>query len=195
MDKETWTPGIENTLNSIRINSLHFSELYKSRYVKLKDMLRFFKIPIIILSSCNSVLSVGSDAFYLPTEYVSIIVCILSLLCGIIGSVELFLSIQKQMETDLEASKGFYLLSITIFKTLSIEKNNRNVDGKLFVEEIFSEYKKLIEVSNVIEKNIIDQLLDMQKYIANNETNNNYFSEEDIDEIAKKPPTTIIATV
>lgn len=152
MNKHTWTPGIENILNSIRLNSLHLSELYKKRYVKMKGMLRFFKIPILILSSCNSVLSVGSDAFYLPNEYVSIIVCVLSLLCGIIGSIELFLSIQKQMESDLEASKGFYILSITIFKTLSIETANRNGEPKLFMEEVFSEYKKLIENSNIIEK-------------------------------------------
>lgn len=179
MNKHTWTPGIENILNSIRLNSLNLSELYKKRYVKMKGMLRFFKIPILILSSCNSVLSVGSDAFYLPNEYVSIIVCVLSLLCGIIGSIELFLSIQKQMESDLEASKGFYILSITIFKTLSIETANRNGEPKLFMEEVFSEYKKLIENSNIIEKKILDQLIDMQQYIANNKPDN-YLSLEPI---------------
>lgn len=168
MTASEWTPGMETILNSIRMNSLYLSELYKSRYVKLKGRLRYFKIPVIVLSSCNSVLSVGSDAFYLPTEYVSIIVCILSLLCGIIGSVELFLSIQKQMECDIESSKNFYILSISIFKILSLEPIHRNVDSKMFMEETFSEYKKLIENSIVIEKKIIDQLFDMQKYISDN---------------------------
>lgn len=203
MTTSEWTPGMENILNSIRRNSLYLSDLYKSRYVKLKGRLRYFKIPVIILSSCNSVLSVGSDAFYLPTEYVSIIVCILSLLCGIIGSVELFLSIQKQMESDLEASKSFYILSISIFKMLSLEPIHRNVDSKLFMEESFSEYKKLIENSIVIEKKIIDQLFDMQKYISDNVDKNLLLNdienkeiidhqEKVIDNIEENPDTLII---
>jgi len=168
MTSSEWTPGMETILNSIRINSLYLSELYKNRYIKLKGRLRYFKIPVIVLSSFNSVLSVGSDAFYLPTESVSIIVCILSLLCGIIGSVELFLSIQKQMESDLETSKSFYILSISIFKMLSLEPSHRNLDSKIFMEQSFSEYKKLIENSIVIEKKIIDQLFDMEKYMSDN---------------------------
>lgn len=179
MTSTIWTPGMETILNSIRINSMHLSELYKSRYVKLKGRLRYFKIPVIVLSSCNSVISVGSDAFYLPTESVSIIVCILSLLCGIIGSIELFLSIQKQMEHDLEASKAFYILSISIYKTLSLETSHRNVDSKMFMEESFSEYKKLIESSNVIEKKITDQLADIQRYIADN-IDTNIIPEKDV---------------
>lgn len=52
-------------------------------------------------------------------------------MCGIIGSIELYLSIQKQMENDHEASKSFYLLSVTIFKIISLDKEP-DIKNKVF---------------------------------------------------------------
>ena len=126
---------------------------HKNRYILLKGYLRYFKIPIIILSSCNSVLSVGGTSFHINQTIISGVVCMLSLICGIIGSIELYLSLQKQMENDHDASKSFYLLFITIFQILSLEKENRHVDSKTFLDNCINEYKKLVENSNLIEGN------------------------------------------
>lgn len=163
----TWTPGIENVLNSIRINSFQLSQEYQQRYLKLKKLLRFFRIPLIVLNSTNSVISVGYAAFLIPPSKISMIVCIISLLCGILGSIELFFSLQKQMETDLEASKSFYILSISIYKMLSLETSNRCGDSRIFLEETFNEYTKLIGNSNVIEKKILDNLTPIPLTIDN----------------------------
>ena len=56
------------------------------------------------------------------------------------------------------AQKDFYILSITIYKVLQLDEENRNIDMKLFLEETFANYQKLIENSNVVAKKIQDKL-------------------------------------
>ena len=104
----------ENILNMIRLNSIDLSTYYKNRYYELKSYFKYFKIPIIVLSSCNSVLSVSLSTF-IDQEYVSTITCLISLICGIIGSIELFLQIQQQMEIVLFNSKEYLFMSINIY--------------------------------------------------------------------------------
>ena len=62
------------------------------------------------------------------------------------------------MEDELLASKDFYLLGIEIFKVLSLARENRSINGKVFLEEKFSTYQKLIENNSPIQKNIKDNL-------------------------------------
>ena len=153
-----WSTDVDNVLEAIRANSLIMFEAHKERYLHLKSCLRYFKIPIIILSSCNSVLSVGGTSFNINQSVVSGVVCLLSLLCGIIGSIELYLSLQKQMENDHDASKSYFLLSVSIFKILSLDKENRYIDSKTFLDESFNEYTRLIENSNLIDTNTNNKL-------------------------------------
>ena len=49
-------------------------------------------------------------------------------------------------------------MSISIYKVLQLDAENRNVDMKLFLEESFSQYQKLIENSNVVAKKVKDKL-------------------------------------
>ena len=68
------------------------------------------------------------------------------------------MKIQENMEVELVAQKDFYILSISIFKVLQLDDENRNIDMKLFLEETFANYQKLIENSNVVAKKIKDKL-------------------------------------
>jgi len=133
------------------------SDYHKKRYLYLKERLKLFKIPIIILSSLNSVFSVGSQP-YLEQGHISALVSGISLIVGILGSIELFMKVSENMEVELLAQREFYILSISIYKILQLDKENRNLDMKLFLEETFSQYQKLIENSNVVEKKIKDKL-------------------------------------
>ena len=82
----------------------------------------------------------------------------ISLIVSILGSIELYMKIQENMEVELVAQKDFYILSISIFKVLQLDDENRNIDMKLFLEETFANYQKLIENSNVVAKKIKDKL-------------------------------------
>ena len=119
--------------------------------------MRYFRIPIILISSVASVSSVGLQP-YLDQQTISVITCLLSLTCGIIGSIELFLAIQSSMENELMASKDYYILSIEIFKVLTLDRENRSMDGKSFLETSYGTYVKLIENSNILDEKIADRL-------------------------------------
>ena len=152
-----WTPDIETVAENIRLNSVAYSNTHKKRYLYLKHLLLYFRLPVIIISGFNSVISVGLQN-YLEQASISAITCLLALFCGIIGSIELFLGIQQQMENELVCSKDFYLLAIDIFKMLSLQANNRNVDGKTYLDEKYQIYIKLVENSALLRRKINDSL-------------------------------------
>ena len=154
---DTWTEGIEYILEEIRLNSVSMSEYHKERYFYSKGHLKYFRIPLIILAGMNSVFSVGLQP-YCPQQTISLICCLISLVCGIISSVELFLSIQQTMENELIASKDFYLLSVEIFKTLALERSTRMTNGKSYLDETYQVYCKLIENSNIVSASMRNML-------------------------------------
>jgi len=152
-----WSDDIEKILEDIRINSVIMSNEHKKRYLYLKSILRYFRLPVIIISGFTSVMAVGLQS-YLPQNIISGTTCLLSLSCGIIGSIELYLGIQTQMENELNMSKDYYLLGIDIHKTKNLDRENRNIDGRIYLNETYGKYVKLIEDSNIIIKKIKDQL-------------------------------------
>lgn len=155
--QSTLNTDIERLLDEIRQNCVIMSDYHKKRYLYLKDTLKIFKIPIIILSSLNSIVAVGSQP-YLEQGHISALVSGISLIVGILGSIELFMKVSENMEVELLAQREFYILSISIYKVLQLDAENRNVDMKLLLEETFSQYQKLIENSNVVEKKVKDKL-------------------------------------
>ena len=59
----SWTTDTEVLLNKIRINCNVLSEYHRLRFIKLKESIKWFRIPVIIISGINSVFSVGLNAF------------------------------------------------------------------------------------------------------------------------------------
>ena len=155
---EIWSQDKEEILENIRQNSILLSEHHKKRYYYYKGYLKYFRIPNIILSALNSVFSVGLTPYVENQNTISMITCLVSLTIGIISSLELYLSIQNNMERELLASKDFYLLGIDIYKVLKLNRENRMVNPNIFMDDKYKIYCKLIENSNIINKHIKDQL-------------------------------------
>lgn len=152
-----WTQDIEIVLEQIRINSVLLSKEHKKRYFYLLQTLKYFRLPVILLSGVNSIISVGLQP-YVNQGAISMMTCLLALLCSIVGSVELYLTIQKSMENEVTASKDYYILSIDIYKTLSLGKEHRPMPAKEYLDTKYNEYVKLYENSNLLERKIIDKL-------------------------------------
>ena len=153
----SWSLDIENVLESIRYNSYIMSNKHKKNYIYYKGQLKYYRIPVIIISGVNSVIAVGLQP-YLEQGIISGANCLLALLCGIIGSIELFLGLQTSMETELMASRNFYLLAIDIYKTLTLDRERRNCIGKEYLEEKYGEYTKLYGSAQIIRGKIDDKL-------------------------------------
>jgi hypothetical protein len=152
-----WSSDIEIVLENIRINCVLLSKEHKKQYFYLKHILQYFRLPVIILSGVNSIVSVGLQP-YLEQGAISMATCLLALVCSIIGSVELYLSIQKGMESEFESQQQYYLLSIDIFKNLSLDKNHRPIPAKEYLDKCYNEYCKYMENSNAIVKRLEDKL-------------------------------------
>ena len=58
---------------------------------------------------------------------VSAVNCMLSLCCGVISSLQLYLNISEMMELNATMSKEFYTLSISIYKYLHLPKTAREI--------------------------------------------------------------------
>lgn len=156
-----WNKKIEDVLDNIRINSLYLSSKHKARYFSLSNSIKWYRLPIIILSGVNSIVAVGLQP-YIEQGIISLTNSLIALLCGIIGSIELYLKKNSRMEADLISYTQFYLLSVEIYKTLSLLKENRPIPAKEYLQKIFNEYTKLIESSNPLETAITDKLLPIE---------------------------------
>ena len=151
---------IENILDKIRRNSIQLNYAHKQKYEKLKNKLVYFRLPTICLSAINSVFSVGLNS-YMPQQQVSVINCLISLVCGIIVSVELYLQIEKAMSVEYDVSKSYYLLSIEIQRFLLTNRANRTIDCQPFLDKSYNQYTKLFENSRLLKKSIHDTLTDL----------------------------------
>jgi hypothetical protein len=165
MEESDFSSDIENILENIRLNSIVLSKEHRKRYVFLKKTLKYYRIPIIIISALNSVISIGASNFT-SQEYVSVATCLLALICGMISSIELFFGINTQMEIELSSSKEYYILSTDIFKMLSLNKANRNTEGKAFLNDCYARYIKLIETSCITKRKIEDNLAPLPKPLS-----------------------------
>ena len=152
-----WTQDTEIVCENIRINAVTMSEYHKKRFKYLKSYLKWFKIPQIFLSSLNVFFSVGMNGF-LQQNYISLLTMGVSMISGILNSLELFMEIEKSMSKELVVSKEFYILSTDIYRCLALDKSNRSIDGKTFLDDIYNRYIKLYEQSNLLNKKIKDSL-------------------------------------
>jgi hypothetical protein len=157
-----WSTDIESILENIRINCVVLAKAHKKRYFHMKYILQYFRLPVIILSGINSIVSVGLQP-YLEQKAISMTTCLLALVCSIIGSIELYLAIQKGMENELISQREYYLLGVDIFKTLSLQKNHRPMPAKDYLEKQYSVYCKLVENSNTLAKKLVDKLAPLPK--------------------------------
>ena len=162
-----WSNDIENLLEEIRQNSINLSNSHKNSYFFYKKTAKYFRLPTIILSSINGVAAVGLTA-YLDQQHISGLVCLLSVVIGIINSIELFLKVNDNMEIEREMSKEFYTLSIDIYKILQLERCNRQVSGLNYLEKKYNTYQKLFEQSNLIQGQLNDKLAQLPKKIKKN---------------------------
>jgi len=146
---------IEEILEAIRKNSVILSKTHKKEYLNLKNSLKYYRIPLIVVSSTSSIISVSQQ--FLPQNIITACNSLLALFCGILGSIELFLGINTKMEIELNSSKDYYILSCDIYKILCLNIENRP-DGKTFLEECYGRYIKLFESSILINKKLEDSL-------------------------------------
>jgi len=153
-----FTQDIEGVLENIRLNSVLLTEYHRKEFLSLNNSIKYYRIPVLLLSSVASVWSVSGTNF-LEQNVVSFVSCMMGLIAGTITSIELFQKIDERMKLSEDLSHKFYILSADIYKTLALRDENRAILGKDYLIEVFSDYLKLIEKSNILRRRIKDQLM------------------------------------
>ena len=159
---ENWTDDIEKLLHDIRINSAMMSNQHKVKFFYYKKVSARFRIPTIILASVASVSSVGLQS-YITQQHISAITCLISLVVGVINSVELYLRLQDNLENELDKSKQYYQLSTDIFKVTSLNNENREGDPHKILDDFYNRYIELFSQSNLMRNTFKDKLIVIPK--------------------------------
>ena len=149
-----WDKNICEILEKIRYNSIKLNEQHTERYLKFASVLKYFDIPVIVASVFSS--SFSSIGLVNP-KYSVAITTLISMAIAILSSVKLYLNLTNTIANEIDLSKSYYLLSIGIYKMLILRPIDTN--DRLYLDNIFSEYSKLIEQSTIILKNSKKDLL------------------------------------
>ena len=175
-----WTAEVEDILEKLRVNCVNLCEYHRKRYFHFKSYGKYFRIPIIVLASINSTASVGLQPL-LEQQIVSGITCIIGMIMGIMGSIELYMGIQSSMDLELKQSKDFYSLAIDIYKTLAVGKNDRGESGISYLNKKYSQYSKISEQSNLLKRELrIDMLAHIRRNLKDHTPNGSSADEMDL---------------
>lgn len=157
-DTHNWSNDIERQLQNIETNCSKNADISKKDYLELTNQIKYFRIPVIFLSSINAIASVSLTS-YMNQSSVSIITCLVSFTVSLISSVELYLGLQKKIETALSSYRDYYLLSVKINNCLRLDRDHRNEnDARSFLTECLTQYEQLFGKSNITPECFDDKL-------------------------------------
>lgn len=149
-----WTKEVEDILERLRQNSVSLSEYHRKRFYEYKSYAKYFRIPIILLSILNSTAAVGLVQVGIDQIIVSGISCLIGMIITMISSIEIYLSIEKSMDMEMQQSKDFYSLAIDIFKTLRLKRTDRGENGKEYMNKKYGLYAKYKETSDLMKQKL-----------------------------------------
>ena len=148
-----WTNEILDILERIRFNSVQLNHRHTKQYKLYNDLTKWFDLPIII---CSVFSSSFQTLNVVEPQYATSITTAISMFITILSSTKLYLNLASNINTEIDLSKSYYILSINIYKTMSLKPNQ---DAKEYLDECFNEYSNLIEKSNILLKDINKDLL------------------------------------
>lgn len=160
MDKWANCQDVEQILDNLRINAVNLADYHRKRFYHFKSFGKYFRIPIIVLSSITASASVGLQPV-IRQDVISGITCLLGFGIAVISSIEMYLGIQTAMDQEIALSRDYYSLAIDIFKCLNLSREHRSDEPKSYLDKKYSEYKALRETSSLLKRKLNVDLLAM----------------------------------
>jgi len=148
-----WTESEEIYLRKLHCECNVLAEYNRLKYVEYNKVNKKFQIPILILSGLNSLFALSLQPF-LEQNYISLLNATLSLTCGVLGSIQLFIKINEKIHTYIICSHEFNKLSYKISKEMNIEKEQRCMNGKDYLLEVFNEFNTICDKTELNEREI-----------------------------------------
>ena len=138
------------------------SRSHKKKYFAFKRMSNWFRVPTIVLSAMASVTSVGLQS-YITQQNISGITCLVTMIIGILNSIELYLKLQEAIESELDKSKQWYALASGIYKVTSLEPVHRDKDPAKLLNDFYDRYMELFHESSLNGIHYGDRLLNVPR--------------------------------
>lgn len=151
MNQPNWSFSQEKYLRKLHHESHTLAEYNRYQYKTFTNLNRRFSIPILVISGVNSLFALSLQSF-LEQKYISIINACLSLVCSILGSIQMFMKIEEKIHNYIICAHEFNKLAYEISKELNLERSCRNVEGKQFVVECFNEFNRILDKQETKER-------------------------------------------
>lgn len=181
----------EAALDMIRLNCMNHSDYHSHNYRWFKRTWYLYRVPIIVISACNAFIASTTQP-YIGQTTITTINTVLSLVCGIITSLELFFNIQLNMESERKSHKEYYALAVEILEMLLTRrlKGSRGINIAAFAEEKFQQYLRINRTSNIIEdefEDILSPACPIVTPVINTTISANSFTEDNKNEHSPEP--------
>lgn len=157
LNSSGWNSEIARILDNIRLNSIILEEYHKTNYFQYRKIVIYIKVPVIVISALNSIVSVSMQE-YLPQNFISLINCGMSFSVGIISSISLLLKLEDNTESEHIASRNYHKLSSDISKILALREEDRGCDADVYLNQKYNEYVSYYDKSNILNDKIKDNL-------------------------------------
>lgn len=148
---ENWDNETEYYLRQLSKVCGDLSERYKIAYNHLLSQERYFKIPIIILSSITGLISMLNTSVE-NTLPINITASIMSLIIATTNSTEAYLRVGQSMSGAILSSRDYQQLKEHIDCEISLHPKKRTHDGILFLKEAYQKYISISEMAPPILK-------------------------------------------
>ena len=147
----SWSDDNEHTLDMIRLNSVNLSEQHYSKYQEYKRRLNYVKYPVIAMSAVNVYAAVGLPQ-YVQQQYVSIGNATISSLVVLVVLLDLLMGTQSKLEKEIVKYIEYKQIGKQIYEVLALEKVERKLDAKMFLDMKYTLYESLAETNELITK-------------------------------------------
>ena len=154
---KVWHPQQEKILKSWGEAAACYRYMHYQAYCSYKNQSMKFTIPLIIVSTITGTANFAQETFP-PTvqPYVPSAIGGLNLITAIATTIMQFLKINELMEGHRVASVQYGKVSRTIRLELTLPLSERTQNGTNMIENMRTEYDRLIEQSPNVPKYIID---------------------------------------
>ena len=151
--RDSWHDAEEEYLKKLESQANILQKHYSKEYTYYHQLASKFNIPILVVSSINALTAIALSQF-IEQNMVSILNAILSAGTGVLGSIQLYMKLNEKMGKALASSIHMKRIALKISKELSIDREQRSVEGIAFLNECFTEFTTTIEQGNPLEKSM-----------------------------------------
>ena len=152
-----WDESIERLCARYCDESQIREALHRKQYFFYKKQLKWFQLPIIVLSACSGSVQFLSKSFPEHESQIVTGTATLSIIVSIISSIMTYLKLGENKSKNETAEISWQAFYNTVSHQLSLKREHRE-DAEKFLTELKQQYERLFELSPIPDRRFISQV-------------------------------------